>query len=170
MRDLDGATAIVTGASRGVGPYIAHALGRRGVVLALIARSADELGAVATKLAGYRIDATPVVADLANDAGLERALSMARRALGRIDVVVNNAAVDALGPFHETGTERIDAVLRVNLRAALELARRVLPDMLAAGRGHIVNVASAAAAFGLPYEAVYAATKGALVAFTRSIR
>ena len=170
MRDLHGATAIVTGASRGLGPYIAAALGTRGVALALLARSRAELEAVAHRLGARGTTATAIPCDIADDHAREAALTRARAVLGRIDIVVSNAAIQALGPVHAVAPERVDEVLHLNVAVPMRLARSVLPEMLAARRGHIVNVASAAGPFGLPYQAAYAASKAALISFTRSLR
>jgi short-subunit dehydrogenase len=170
MRHLRGATAIVTGASRGIGPDICSALGRRGVKLALIARSESALRTIADGLSAKGISAVPISANLGEDSSLMQALTLATRKLERIDLLVNNAAIEVLGPFHKLQADQIDEIVRVNVRAPMRLTLGVMSEMLAARRGHIVNVASAAGPFGLPYQAVYAATKAALIAFTKSIR
>ncbi len=170
MRDLQGATALVTGASRGVGPHICAALAARGVAMALIARSAVQLEQVAAHLRQGGARATAVPADLGDGAEIDDVVGRARAALGRIDILVNNAGLDVLGAFHTLAPESIDEVMRVNVGGTMRLTRVVLADMRAAGRGHVVNIASAAGHFGLPYQAVYAASKAALLGFTRSIR
>jgi len=170
MDDLRGATAIVTGASRGIGPYISEVLGAQGVRLALFARSAEDLNAVAVRLGERGIEATPVPVDLTDDEAVLAALAVAKQTLGHIDILVNNAGLDALGAFHTLSPARIDEVLHLNLRIPMHLTRLVLGDMVARHRGHIVNVSSAAGTFGLPYQVVYAATKAALIAFTQSVR
>jgi short-subunit dehydrogenase len=170
MRDLRGATAIVTGASRGIGPYICAALGEQGVKLALFARSKSELLRVAEQLRERGIAASAVPVDLADDAAIDEALSVVRQQLGHVDILVNNAGLEALGAFHTLPRERIDELLRVNVRVPMRLTSLLLAEMLAAHRGHIVNVASAAGHFGLPYQAIYAASKAALIAFTHAVR
>jgi NADP-dependent 3-hydroxy acid dehydrogenase YdfG len=111
MFELRDATAIVTGASRGIGPHICAALGQRGVRLAVIARSSAELHAVAARLWQSGITATPIPADLTDDAALGDTLVAAKQALGHIDILVNNAGPDALGTSHTLLPARIDDVL-----------------------------------------------------------
>jgi short-subunit dehydrogenase len=170
MRRLKNATAIVTGASRGIGPFICESLGSRGVNLALVARSEAELRSQARRLQRHGIVAAPVPADLATASGVDVAVAGAARALGSVDILVNNAGLECLGSFHEIQPAALRAILRLNMEGTMQLTRLVLPSMLARGRGHIVTIASAAGAFGVPYQAVYASTKAALVTFMSSIR
>jgi short-subunit dehydrogenase len=168
--DLTGATAIVTGGSRGIGPYIAQALAAQGAKVALVARSEPELQANAQRLSegGAEVIACPAdIIDAQERRGLIRAVE---QRLGPVDVLVNNAGGDLQREFHAQTEEEIDGVLELNLTSAVMLTRLVLPGMLARGRGHVVNVSSMAGRVSFPYTEAYAAAKDGLIAFTRVLR
>lgn len=169
MRRLRGANALVTGGSRGIGPHIARALAREGVNVAISARSAERLAEVATSLAihGVGLAALPADLTIAHERGslIDRAVD----ALGPIDILVNNAAVDSAGAFLALDGERVSAIVELNVVAPIELTRLVLPGMLARRRGHVVNLSSLAGKQGVPYDAVYSGTKAALVAWTHAL-
>ena len=169
MVPLRGRTALVTGASRGIGVYIAQALAAQGMQLILTARSEEALARVADGLrtGGAAVRCLP--ADVSDRAQLE-ALATAAEAEGGVDVLVNNAGLDEAIPYDKALPERLDRLIDVNLRAPMILTRLLLPKMIARGRGHIVNVASLAGLIGVPYEEAYSATKHGLVGFTRSLR
>ena len=164
--DLDGTTAVVTGASRGVGPHIAAALAERGARVALVARSRGELEAAASGIDR----ALPVTADVTSAAERHAIVETVERELGPIDVLVNNAGGDLQREFHNLGERDIEAVLDLNLTSALILARLVLPGMLARERGHIVSVSSMAGRTSFPFTETYAAAKDGLIGFTRVLR
>ena len=163
---LAGRTALVTGASRGIGAAIAVALDRAGARVALAGRDRDALAHVAAGL-----EHAPVVftADLeaADAAGQLAADALA--ALGTVDVLVNNAATAARLPTTELDAELIDRLYAVNVRAPLLLIAALIPPMTEAGRGSIVNLSSVSSLVGTPRRAAYAASKGALDAATRSL-
>jgi NAD(P)-dependent dehydrogenase (short-subunit alcohol dehydrogenase family) len=163
---LDGRTAVVTGASRGIGAAIARALDRAGARVALVARSGEALGEVAASLAHG-----PVVVEA--DLGQRDApAAVGRRvldALGHVDTLVNNAGIGARLPSIELDGETIDRLHRVNVRGLLLLTTAVLPSMVARRSGSIVNVSSVSSQVGTPRRAAYAASKGAVDALTRSL-
>ncbi len=163
---LAGRTAIVTGASRGIGAAIAAALDRAGARVALIARDRSALEEVAAGLANQ-----PVVlaADLAGAEACTAVAADAESALGGVDVLVNNAALAARGPTVDLDAELIDELYAVNVRAALLLVARLVPGMVERGGGAIINLSSVSSVVGTPRRAAYAATKGALDAATRSL-
>src|SRR5262245_34818259 len=164
---LAGRTAIVTGASRGIGAAIATALDAAGARVALIARSEDDLAKVASSLAN---DPVTVVADLGTSDGPEAAAAEAIAALGgRLDVLVNNAAVAIRKPSDELTAEEIQRVLDVNVRGVLLLTVAVLPTMLAAGSGSIISISSISGVRGTPRRAVYASSKAAIDGMTRAL-
>jgi short-subunit dehydrogenase len=167
LRDM---VALVTGASGGIGPHIARALAAEGAHLAVVARSAAALEALAGSLRqqGVRVAALP--ADLTREADRAALLDRVEAALGPVDVLVNNAGVESVGPFATLAPEVVAATVELNLTAPLLLARAALPGMLARRRGHLVNVASIAGKKGVPYEAVYCATKAGLVEWTAAVR
>jgi short-subunit dehydrogenase len=96
-------------------------------------------------------------------------VARARERFGTIDVLINNAGLEVVIPFHQQDPATIDAIVATNVQAPLQLARLVLPDMVAAGRGHLVNVASMAGVLGMPFASVYSASKAALVGFGGSL-
>lgn len=165
---LRGKVALVTGASRGIGREIALALARRGATLALVARDAEALAALAQAVGPERAQVIP--ADLADPAQVWAAFAAAMDRFGRVDILVNNAGIAAGRDFLHTEPEELARIVDVNLRAPVLLTRLAAAQMAARRSGHIVNVASLAGVTGLPGEAVYAATKAALRLFTASLR
>jgi short-subunit dehydrogenase len=170
VRELRGRVALVTGASRGLGVAIARALAAEGMHLALTARNAAELHAVAEGLraAGARVAAIP--ADVASAADRRALVDAAARELGAIDVLVNNAGVMGVGHYDELPPEEIERTIEVNLLAPMLLTQLVLPPMLARGSGHVVSITSLSAKSFPPYIAPYTASKAGLLAFTKSLR
>jgi len=156
---LEGKTAVITGASRGIGAALARQLHDRGANLGLASRSGDDLGL-------ERVVARPCdVRDL--DALVELCNAAAER-FGGIDIVVPNAGVGAYGAFLDVSREHLDEMLDVNLKGTVYAIRAALPHML--GReGDIVTLASEAGRRGLPGEAVYCASKFGQVGLTRAL-
>ena len=159
MESLDGRVALVTGASRGIGAAIARALAEQGVKLGLASRSGDDLGLS---------DAVAAPADV-RDADALRALADATaERFGRLDILVVNAGVGAYGPFLELPPEQAAEMIDVNLKGTIYAVRAALPHML--GReGDVITLASEAGRRGLPFEAVYCASKFGQVGLTRAL-
>jgi len=159
MSSLEGKTAVITGASRGIGAAVARMLHARGVNLGLASRAGDDLGL--SGVVAQRCD----VRDLA---ALEGLCAATAERFGGIDIVVPNAGVGAYGPFLELSREHLDEMLDVNLKGTVYAVRAALPHML--GReGDVVTLASEAGRRGLPYEAVYCASKFGQVGLTRAL-
>jgi NAD(P)-dependent dehydrogenase (short-subunit alcohol dehydrogenase family) len=163
---LSSRTAVVTGASRGIGAATARALDRAGARVGLVARSSDRLAEVARKL---EHEPVVLVADLRDPDAPEAIARQALDGLGTIDVLVNNAAIAARLPTVETDAGLIDDMLAVNLRAPLLLIAALIPAMTGRGGGSIINLSSVSGLVGTPRRAAYAATKGAIDAATRSL-
>ncbi len=163
-------TALITGASSGIGEAFAETLAAKGCDLVLVARSADKLQALAQRLSGEHGRRVEVlVADLATlspGAALKKATDT--RGL-KIDLLVNNAGFGTKGRFETLDPQREQQELLLNAGAVVDLSRAYLPDMLAAGRGAIVNLASMAAFQPLPYMAVYGASKVFVWSFTDAL-
>jgi 3-oxoacyl-[acyl-carrier protein] reductase len=156
---LEGKTAVITGASRGIGAALARLLHARGVNLGLASRSGDDLGLDGT------VAETCDVRDLA---ALEHLCNSTADAFGGIDIVVANAGVGAYGAFLDLSREHLDEMIDVNLKGTLYAIRAALPHM--AGRpGDVITLASEAGRRGLPNEAVYCASKFGQVGFTRAL-
>jgi short-subunit dehydrogenase len=168
--ELKGATAIVTGGSRGIGPHIAEALAGQGVRVALVARSEQELEANARTLSAAGADVVAFPADVASSAGRRELVRSVERRFGPVDVLVNNAGGDLQREFHSLTEEEILGLLELNLTSAIMLTRLVLPGMLERRRGHVVSISSMAGRVSFPYTEAYAAAKDGLIAFTRVLR
>ncbi len=164
---LDGRVVIVTGASRGIGKGTAIAVSESGGSVVLVARSADDLAAVAASLPGP----SRVVVGAVEDPEVPARAVAAAAELGDIWGLVNNAGISpAYSPTVDTTDEQWDEILRVNLRAAAAFARAAIPAMIAAGKGgRVVNLSSIAAFAGLPNLVAYNATKAGLDAMTRTM-
>jgi len=156
---LEGKIAIVTGASRGIGAAVARALHDRGVRLGLASRSGDDLGLA---------DTVAQPCDVRELASLTALCDATAERFGGIDILVANAGVGAYGPFLDLSQAHLDEMIDVNLKGTLYAVRAALPHML--GReGDVITVASEAGRRGLPYEAVYCASKFGQVGFTRAL-
>jgi short-subunit dehydrogenase len=166
--DLDGASVLLTGGSRGLGPYVAKALLERGALVTLAARSADDLEAVRSTLDQART--ATVAGDVTNEEDRVTMVADAEAAFGPLDVLVNNAGIETVLPFTDVDEDDIHAIVATNLDAAIQLCRLVVPGMIERGRGHILNMASLAGKAPTPYNTVYAATKHGLVGFSYSLR
>ena len=156
---LEGKTAVITGASGGIGAAIARMLHERGVNLGLGSRRGDDLG----------LDRTLARAcDVRDLDALRQLCDATAAAFGGIDIVVANAGVGAYGAFLDLSREHLDEMIDVNLKGTLYAIRAALPHML--GReGDVITLASEAGRRGLPYEAVYCASKFGQVGFTRAL-
>lgn len=167
---LRGQHAIVTGAAKGIGAAIAEALGHAGADLTLMGREADPLAQrrqAIERANGARIGCVTV--DVTDPASVERAFSEARSARGPAAILVNNAGAAESAPFHRTDPAMWTRMLEVNLNGAYRCTRAALEDMLHAGYGRIVNVASTAGLRGYPYSTAYTAAKHGLVGLTRAL-
>ena len=130
MKQLRGTNAILTGASRGLGAYIADALAAEGVNMALAARSAGGLQDTLRAVEARGVRAIAVACDVTLRMDLERLVETAERDLGPIDILINNAGVEATGMLTELPIDEIDAVLDTNLKACIHLSKMVLPAMI----------------------------------------
>ena len=169
MKTLRGKHALLTGASRGIGPHIARALAGEGVHLSLVARSAEPLADVAQQLNAPNAKVVALAGDIGDDAARAQLVARAEMTLGPIDILINNAGIAQVIPFARQAPADVRQIVETNLTAALLLSGRVLNGMLQRGCGHIVNIASLHGKFGAPYHATYSATKAALIAWTSAV-
>jgi short-subunit dehydrogenase len=165
-----GRTALVTGASRGIGPLIAAQIARHGGHVVLTGRSAADLKAVTAELAAEGADVSFIPADLTQPGAADTLVQAIEDQRGGIDVLVNNAGGDPLREFHTMTLEDNLRTLQLNLIAPLALSHAALPGMLRRGRGHIVNISAMAGRVSFPYTEAYAAAKDGLIGFTRVLR
>ncbi|TMK57276.1 MAG: SDR family NAD(P)-dependent oxidoreductase [Actinobacteria bacterium] len=169
-QDMEGKKVIVTGASRGIGVFIARELASCGADLLLVARSEPELVRLADELRNPANTVAVAAVDLAGTRAAQQVVAAAEAELGRVDVLVNNAAVEPQRRFVTLDPDEIERVLRVDLITPIELSRRLLPGMLQRGYGRIVNISSLAGRTGFPFTEAYAASKDGLIAFSRVLR
>lgn len=162
--------AIITGGGRGIGRAIAKKFSAEGAAIVVAARTAKEVEAVAAEIQQSGGRATAVTADVSREDDCARIVAAAREAFGRVDILVNNAAI--FGPVksaEEITAAEWDAVLNANLRSAFLMTRLILPEMYARGAGAILNVSSIAAKHAFSLNAPYAASKAGMLALTRSL-
>ncbi|MEO8564490.1 MAG: SDR family oxidoreductase [bacterium] len=165
---LAGRSALVTGASRGIGAAIARELARHGARVALLARSESALRALATELGP---DTFTVPCDVADAQATERAIAMVADAMdGGPDILVNNAGAFVIAPAHETSVADFRETLEVNLTAPFAIVRALLPTMRQRGRGHVVTIGSIADRAVFSGNAAYAASKHGLRALHEVLR
>ena len=157
---LEGKVAVVTGASRGIGAAVARMLADQGVKLGLASRSGDDLGIPGAVAMPTDVRDRAQVAALVEE-------TVARH--GGIDIVIANAGVGAYGPFVDLDPAHLDEMMDVNAKGVITTAAATVPHLIARGGGDFVSVASEAGRRGLPFEAVYCASKFAQVGFTRAL-
>src|SRR5438067_5355738 len=162
--------AVVTGASHGIGEYIARALAARHTNLLLVARSEPELTRLAKELRQRGTKVAVAAVDLGGRRAATDVAAAAAAELGPVDVLVNNAAVELQRRFHTLDADEIEHVIRVDLITPIELSHLLLPGMLERGYGRIINISSIAGRVGFPYTEAYAASKDGLIAFSRVLR
>lgn len=164
---LSGKHAVVTGAGRGIGAAIVQALILRGADVTLFGRSLSSLEATARRFEGART--CIVTADVTDTKAVSQAFAHARERLGPVAILVNNAGQARSASLQKTSDELWNAMLAVNLTGTFNCMREVIPDMLAAKYGRIVNVASIAGLVGSQYVGAYCAAKHGVVGLTRAI-
>ncbi|HEX3234810.1 MAG TPA: SDR family NAD(P)-dependent oxidoreductase [Gemmatimonadales bacterium] len=162
-------TALVTGATHGIGRATAFALGRAGYRVGVCARTAAKVDGLVAELRGEGIEAAGHPADVGDAVQAAAAVERIVAAIGEIDVLVNNAGVLIARPFEELSLEEWDATMATNLRSLFLMTRAVLPPMRRRGAGAIVNVASLAARNGFVGGTAYTASKHAVLGFGRSL-
>lgn len=163
-------TALITGASSGIGAAFARALAQEGYTLVLVARRVERLEALAAELrSAHGVRAEVLPADLLAP-GASSTIAQAARDLGLdVDLLINNAGVGIHGAFESATAEDDLRMITLNITSLTELTRAFLPGMLERGRGGILNVASTAAFQPIPYFAVYAATKAYVLSFSEAL-
>ncbi len=167
--EVRGAVVVITGASSGIGWAAAEAFARAGGTVVVTARRMERLRDLRDRIHRGGGRAQAVECDVRS---WDEVDALRRRVLedhGRCDVLVSNAGIPGGGRFEDLTVERMEAIVATNLLGVLYGAKAFLPPMLAAGRGHIVNVASLAGRYAIPGSAVYSATKHGVVAFSEAL-
>lgn len=168
--DVSDTTALITGASSGIGAAFADALAERGADVVLVARREDRLDEIAADLTRrHGITATVIAADLAReDAADSLSAELDRRGI-RIDSLINNAGFGMRGDFVDADPVREAAMIQLNISTLVALTRAFLPQLIASGRGALINIASVVAYQPTPRMAVYGASKAFVLSFTEAI-
>ena len=170
MKQIQGKRALLTGASRGIGIHIAHALATKGVSLVLTARNEDQLQEVAKSLKNDQVAIECFASDMSSHKSLDQLVDKATENGKPIDLLINNAGIYQYGIYDETSFADVEKMIQVNLTGLMYLTHRVLPGMKSRGLGHIVHISSLAGLSGSAYSETYCATKHAVVGFNRSMR
>jgi short-subunit dehydrogenase len=170
MTIITNKTVLLTGASRGLGVHIAHALAKEQATIIGISRSKpglnktrDEVKALGGQFIGFTFD-------IKNVENLSLLVQHIHNTVTPVDILINNTGVEIYQSFANYSLEDLQSVLTTNLLAAMELTRLLLPSMLERGSGHIVNISSLAGKKGVPYNSIYSASKAGLIMWTDSLR
>jgi NAD(P)-dependent dehydrogenase (short-subunit alcohol dehydrogenase family) len=166
---LDGRGAVVTGGGRGIGAAVARALAEAGARVLVTARSADQVEGTAEALRGAGHEAWSEACDVTDEAEVERLAGAAAERLGAVDVLVQSAGMAFSAPLHRMALAEWEEIFRVNVTGTFLCTRAFLPGMVERGWGRIVHLASVAGLAGAKYISAYAASKHAVVGFTRSV-
>lgn len=167
MFEYQGRTALVTGASSGIGSAFARELAARGMSLWLVARSDDPLQTLASELrAKYQVNVRVCVADLSQAEAVSEITAAVQATGGRVDLLINNAGFMTHGPFENIDPARDHAQVMVNVAAVVGLTHAFLPGMLERKSGGVINVASVAGFQPIPFLAVYSASKAFVISFS----
>jgi len=161
--------ALVTGAAAGIGAACAKRLARDGMAVGVLDLDAERCAGTVDDIRAAGGKAVALGADISNRGQVIAAVASLRSAFGPVTVLVNNAAISNFAPFLEMTDDQWETVLKVNLTGTFIMTQVVLPDMVTAGWGRIVNIASSAAQTGAPRLAHYAASKGGMISLTRSL-
>jgi len=170
--EIKGKSVLITGASRGIGRYIAHAIARQGGNVALLALPSDLklLQNLEAKLTKLNIIAKSFTADLSDSKQINDVTKEIVNGFGKIDILINNAAIESVGIFEHQPEQVIEKTIAVNLLAPILVTKKLLPYMLLKKSGHVVVVSSFAGKLGSPYQSVYSATKAGLIKWVLGMR
>jgi short-subunit dehydrogenase len=165
-----GRTAVVTGASSGIGEAFAHGLAAKGSDLVLIARREDKLSELASDLrAAHGVNVAVIGHDLSRPGAVQHLLARLAQYAPQVDILVNNAGTGSFAPFLEIAPEQLRDHTQLNVVAVLELTRALVPPMVSRGSGVVINLASSVAFMPLPYAAAYAASKAFVLSLTEAV-
>lgn len=162
--------AVITGATQGIGRALADEFAKHGHTVLLVARHEDSLAKVAREVsAAHNVPAHYAACDLSTPDGCDRLAGALKEKGLYCESLVNNAAIMTAGFFQEQDPDALAKIVDLNVRAVVDLTRRFLPDMLARGKGGVLNVASVEGFMPVPYQATYAATKAFMISWSRAL-
>ncbi|ALF53561.1 ketoacyl reductase [Nostoc piscinale CENA21] len=170
MTSIAGKTVLLTGASGGIGSFIARALAKEKATIIAVSRSQAKLDEICTEIEALGGRGIGIEFDISQVAELPKLIQQINQVSGQIDILINNAAVEKYRPFQHYALQDIQSTLTTNLIAGMELTRLILPSMLARNSGHIVNIASGSGKKGMPYNSIYSASKAGLIMWTDALR
>ena len=170
MTSIAGKTVLLTGASRGIGTFIARALAKEQATVIAVSRSEDKLQEICNEIATLGGRCITVPFDISQVEKLPELVKKANQLAAQIDIVINNAAIEKYRPFQNYTLQDIQSILTTNLISGMELTRLILPSMIARNSGHIVNIASGSGKKGAPYNSIYSASKAGLIMWTDAVR
>lgn len=166
---LKGKNALVTGGGRGIGRAIALGLAQEGAQVAVLDILKDNADAVQREIEAVGVKGLALGADLTRRPEVDRAVGEVIAQWGQLDILVNNAGWDKLEPFLQSEEETWDKIININFKGMLYVCKAALPHMVERGGGRVINIASDAGRVGSMGEAVYAGTKGAVIAFSKTL-
>jgi 2-deoxy-D-gluconate 3-dehydrogenase len=167
--DLTGKVAIVTGGNGGIGYGIARGLAEAGATIVIAARDPDKNAQATAALRETGVKAMSIAADVRDEASVQAMVQAAVEAFGRVDILVNNAGINIRKAPQDYTLEEWQQVMSTNLTGVFLCSRAVYPFMVKAGGGKVINIGSMTSIFGSNVSAAYAATKGGVVQFTKSL-
>jgi short-subunit dehydrogenase len=170
MTSITGKTVLLTGASGGIGTFIARALAKEQATVVAVSRSQTKLNDICKEVEALGGKAISIPFDINEVENLPILVQQINQLAGQIDILINNAAIEKYRPFHLYTLQDIQATLTTNLISGMELTRLILPSMLARNSGHIVNIASGSGKKGMPYNSIYSASKAGLIMWTDALR
>ncbi|MBF4500434.1 3-ketoacyl-ACP reductase [Savagea sp. SN6] len=166
---LQGKIAIITGAGKGIGRATALTLAKQGVSLGLIARTKADLQAVAEEVSAHGVRVEIATADITDNAQVEQAIDQLYKALGKFDILINNAGIAKFGGFLDLTIEEWERIIRVNLFGMYYVTRAVLPKLIEQKSGDIINISSTAGEKGGAAMSAYSASKFGVMGLTESL-
>jgi 3-oxoacyl-[acyl-carrier protein] reductase len=169
MQNLNGKTALITGAGRGIGRATAIAFAKEGINLGLVGRTSANLENVVKELEEYDVQVTMATADVSDNESVIAAVDHIKSELGSIDILINNAGIGKFAKFLEQSPEDFKSMIDVNLMGTYYVTRAVLPGMIEQGSGDIINISSTAGERGGAVTSAYSASKFGLLGLSESL-
>ncbi len=168
MPDLKGKTALITGASRGIGEAAARALAKHGAAVVLAARSVQDINRIADQIRSTGGQAEAIACDVSDFSAVDKAVALCQQKFGRLDILVNNAGlIDPINRIEDSDPDEWGKVIDVNVKGVYYGLRQALPIMAAQGSGTIINISSGAATGALEGWSHYCASKAAVLSLTK---
>ncbi|WP_414582917.1 SDR family NAD(P)-dependent oxidoreductase [Scytonema sp. PCC 10023] len=170
MKTIAGKTVVLTGASGGIGVFMARTLAKEQATIVGVSRSKESLEKICSELEMIGNTCISIPFDISNLEELPVLVQQIHELVSPIDILINNAAIGKFQPFQNYTLEDIQSILKTNLLAPMELSRLILPSLINRNSGHIVNIASTSGKMGEPYNSIYSASKAGMIMWSNAIR